>query len=72
VAEMRTYSVSLVSTDPSHAVDVFYKYRGEQLPEEGEIIDVVRFLRGRVIRARVTRANFNFNPQIEATQLDER
>jgi hypothetical protein len=57
VAEMRTYSVSLVSTDPSHAVDVFYKYRGEQLPEEGEIIDVVRFLRGRVIRARVTRAN---------------
>lgn len=54
----------------SHAVDVFYKYRGEQLPEEGEIIDVVRFLRGRVIRARVTRVDATFDPPIAATQID--
>ena len=68
--ETRTYSVSLVSKDKSHAVDVFYKYRSEQLPEEGEIIHVVRFLRGRVIRARVTRVDASFNPQIEATEID--
>jgi hypothetical protein len=67
---MRTFSVSLVSKDSSHAVDVFYKYRGEQLPEEGEIIDVVRFLRGHVIRARVTRVDVFSAPQIEATQID--
>ena len=67
---MRTYSVSLVSEDSSHAVDVFYKYRGEHLPEEGEIIDVVRFLRGRVTRARVSRVDANTHPQIGATQID--
>ena len=65
-----TYNVSLVSTDPSHAVDHFYKFRGERLPEKGEIIDVVRFVRGRAIRARVTRADAGSNPQIEATQID--
>ena len=69
MGETRTYGVALVSKDPSHAVDRFYKYRGEQLPEEGEIIDVVRFLRGHAIRARVTRADANLNPQIEATQI---
>jgi len=62
--------VSLVSKDSSHAVDVFYKYRGEHLPEEGEIIDVVRFLRGRVTRVRVTRVDANTDPQIGATQID--
>ena len=62
--------MSLVSKDSSHAVDVFYKYRGEHLPEEGEIIDVVRFLRGRVTRARVTRVDANSDPQIAATQID--
>jgi hypothetical protein len=67
---MRTYSVSLVSIDPSLAIDQFYKYRGEQLPEEGEIINVVRFLRGRPIRARVTRVDANSVPQIAATQID--
>jgi hypothetical protein len=70
VSETRTYSVSLVSTDPSLAIDQFYKYRGEQLPEEGEIINVVRFLRGRPIRARVTRVDANSVPQIAATQID--
>ena len=70
VDETRTFSVSLISKDPSHAVDVFFKYRGEHLPEEGEIIDVVRFLRARAIRARVTRVNADVNPPIEATQID--
>jgi hypothetical protein len=67
---MRTFSVSLVSKDSSHAVDVFYKYRGELLPEVGEIIHVVRFLRGHVIRARVTRVDASGDPQIAATQID--
>ena len=61
--------VSLVSTDPSDSVDEFYKYLGEQLPEEGDVIDVVRFLRGRAIRARVTRVHAGSSPQIEATQI---
>ncbi len=68
--DTRIYSVSLVSKDSSHAVDPFYKYCGEHLPEEGEIIHVVRFLRGRAIRARVTSVDANFNPQIAATQVD--
>jgi hypothetical protein len=68
--ETRTYGVSLVSKDSSHAVDHFYKYRSDQLPEEGEIIHVVRFLRGRVVRARVTRVDAAYNPQIAATQID--
>jgi len=68
--EWRTYSVSLVSLDAPGEVDEFYKYRGDHLPEEGEIIDVVRFLRGRRIRARVTRVDANYKPQIAATQID--
>jgi hypothetical protein len=68
--ERRTYSVSLVSKDPPKAVDDFYKYRGYHLPEEGQIIDVVRFLRGRRIRARVTRVDSRLNPPIAATQID--
>lgn len=62
--------MSFVSKDPAHAVDVFYKYRGEQLPAVGEIIEVVRFLRGRATRARVTRVDANLDPQIAATQID--
>ena len=42
---------------------------GEHLPEEGEIVDVVRFLRGRAIRARVTRADANSTPQIAVTEI---
>jgi hypothetical protein len=67
---MRTFSVSLVSKDPTHAVDRFYKYRGERLPEEGEVIHVVRFVRGHVIRARVTRVDANSDPPIAATEID--
>ena len=70
VDKTRTFSVSLVSKDSSRAVDVFYKYRGEHLPAEGEVIDVVRFLRGRVVRARVTSVEANSDPQIAATQID--
>jgi len=69
VTEMKTYRVAFVSKDSSHAVDLFYKYRAERLPEEGEIIYVVRFLRGRRIRARVTHVDANHEPQIEATQI---
>lgn len=70
MSETRTFRVSLVSKDSSHAVDVFYKYRGEQLPEVGEIIHVVRFLRGHVIRARVTRVDANSDPQIAAVEIN--
>jgi hypothetical protein len=69
VAETRTFSVSLVSKDSSQVVDVFYKYRGERLPEEGKVIDVMRFLRGHRVRARVTRVDADSDPQIAATQI---
>ena len=65
----RTYGVSLVAKDPTQAVDVFYKYRGEHLPEVGQIIEVVRFLRSRPIRARVTRVDAGFDPPIAAREL---
>ena len=67
--ETKTFSVSLVSKDSSVAVDEFYKYRGDHVPAEGEIISVVRFVRGRKIRARVTRVDIRSNPQIRATQI---
>ena len=68
VAETKTFRVSLASKDSSHA-DVFYKYRSERLPAVGEVIEVVRFLRGRAIRARVTSVDVNSDPQIAATQI---
>jgi hypothetical protein len=70
VTKTRTFRVSLALNDPRRAVDLFYKYRGEHLPEEGEIIEVVRFIRGHVIRARVTRVDVWSDPQIDASQLD--
>ena len=70
VVETRTFSVSLVSKDPSHAVDVFYKYRAEHLPQVGDVIEVVRFLRGRVTHARVTHVDANTVPQIAASEID--
>jgi hypothetical protein len=69
VTETKTFSVSLVSNDVSRHVDVFYKYRGEQLPEVGETIGVVRFVRGRVIRARVTYVDESGLPPIGATEI---
>jgi hypothetical protein len=69
VGETKIYRVALTSKDPPHDIDHFYKHVGERLPDEGEIINVVRFLRGRVIRARVTRVDPNYNPQIAATEV---
>ena len=71
VAEARGYySVRLTLTDPD-TVDEFYKYRGEQLPEVGEVIEVVRFLRDqRPSHARVTRIDARTEPQITAIQID--
>ena len=70
MTETRTFRVAYVSNDPTHAVDPFYKYVGEELPEEGDIIDVVRFHRGRATRARVTLVEPHYEPQIAATQID--
>ncbi len=68
--ETRTYRVSLVSKDTPDEVDPFYRYLAEHLPEEGEIIGVARFHRGRMVRARVTRVDANTSPPIAATQID--
>lgn len=69
MGESNVYRVALTSKDPERAVDDFYKYVGEDLPEEGEMISVVRFLRGRVIRARVTRIDPVYSPRIAATEV---
>ena len=68
--ETRTYRVSLVSKLAPDEVDPFFKYHGEHLPAEGEIIGVVRFLHGRVLRARVTHVDANTSPPIAAAQID--
>ena len=54
----------------SNTVDEFYKYRGEELPDVGDIIEVVRFLRDRSTRARVTRVDVRLEPRITAIQID--
>lgn len=54
----------------SNTVDEFYKYRGEELPDVGDIIEVVRFLRDRSTRARVTRVDVRLQPPITAIQID--
>ena len=64
------YSVRLTLKGPG-AVDDFYKYRGEGLPEVGEVINVVRFLRDlRPARALVTRVDARIEPRITAVQID--
>jgi hypothetical protein len=65
------HSVWLTLRD-SDTVDEFYKYRGQQLPEVGEVIMVVRFLRDlRSTSARVTHVDedFNFRARITANQI---
>jgi hypothetical protein len=69
VAETRSYHSVWLTLKDSETVDEFYKYRGEDLPEVGEIIDVVRFLRDRPTRARVTRVEAEYHPRITATQI---
>ena len=55
----------------SDTVDEFYKYTGVDLPEVGQIIKVVRFLRDRPTRARVTRVDDDYQskPRIMAIQI---
>jgi hypothetical protein len=66
---MRTFNVSLSAKDSSGEVDVFYKYRAEHLPRVDEVIHVVRFVRGRVIRARVTYVDATSDPPIAAREI---
>jgi hypothetical protein len=70
VAGSRAYYTVWLTLKDLDTVDEFYKYRGEELPEVGEVIEVVRFLRDRPTRARVTRVDADDNPQITATQID--
>jgi hypothetical protein len=72
VADARSYySVSLTLKD-SDTVDEFYKYPGKELPEVGEVIKVVRFLRERPTRARVTSVDtdYHFQHRITAIEID--
>jgi len=63
------YNVWLTMKD-SDTVDEFYKYTGEDLPEAGDVIRVVRFLRDRPTLARVTRVDALRDPRITAIQMD--
>jgi hypothetical protein len=70
VAEARGYYSVRLTMKPN-TIDDFYKYRGEDLPEVGEIIDVVRFLRDlRTTRARVTRVDPRVEPRITAIKIE--
>ena len=63
------YNVRLTMKD-SDTVDEFYKYTGVDLPEVGEVIKVVRFLRDRPTRARVTYVDARaIQPYITAIQI---
>ena len=70
MADARSYHSVWLTLKDSNTVDEFYKYRGEKLPDEGDIIEVVRFLRDRSTRARVTRVDEYFQPRITAVQID--
>ena len=70
MAEARGYYSVWLTLKDSETVDEFYKYRAEKLPEVGEVINVVRFLRDRPTRARVTRVDPILEPRITAIQLD--
>jgi hypothetical protein len=70
VADARSYHSVWLTMRDSDTVDEFYKYRGEELPDEGDIIEVVRFLRDRSTRARVTRVDAYFQPRTTAVQID--
>ena len=55
VAETGSYQSAPFTLKDSDTVDEFYKYLGVGLPKDGEVIEVVRFLRDlRPARARVT------------------
>ena len=69
VADARGYYSVWLTLKDSDTVDEFYKYTGEELPQVGEVINVVRFLRERPTRARVTRIDRVFQPRITAVQI---
>jgi hypothetical protein len=70
MADPRSYHSVWLTLKDSNTVDEFYKYRGEELPDVGDIIEVVRFLRDRSTRARVTRVDVRLEPRITAIQID--
>jgi hypothetical protein len=70
MAEARSYYSVWLTLKDSDTVDEFYKYRGRELPAVGEVINVVRFLRDRPTRARVTRVDAYVQPRITAIQID--
>jgi hypothetical protein len=72
VAEARSYYTVWLTLKDSETVDEFYKYVGEELPEVGEVIKVVRFMRDRPTRARVTGVDTDFHSKrrITAIQID--
>ena len=68
MAEARGYyTVWLTLKDGT--VDQFYKYLDAELPEVGQAIKVVRFVRDRPTRARVTRVDARQDPRITAVQI---
>ena len=69
MADARSYHSVWLTLKDSDTVDEFYKYRGEELSDEGDIIEVVRFLRDRPTHARVTRVEAEYQPRITATQI---
>jgi uncharacterized protein YerC len=72
VAEATSYYNVRLTMKNSETVDEFYKYLGTELPTVGEVIKVVRFLRDRPTRARVTQVetDLQFRPRITAIQID--
>ena len=70
MAEARGYYTVWLTLKDSDTLDEFYKYPGKELPEVGEVIQVVRFLRDRPTRARVTRVDPDYQPRIRAIQID--
>ena len=70
MADARSYHSVWLTMKDSDTVDEFYKYQGEELPDEGDVIEVVRFLRDRSTRARVTRVDAYFQRRIIAVQID--
>jgi hypothetical protein len=72
VAEATGYYNVWLTLKDSDTVDEFYKYPGDEPPQVGEVIKVVRFLRDRPTRARVTRVEGDvyFQPRITAVQID--
>ena len=70
MGDVTSYHSVWLTLKDSDTVDEFYKYRGEELPDAGDIIEVVRFLRDRSTRARVTRVDAYFQPRITAIQID--